>query len=75
MEFSFGVALWKVVRTALLAVVVLFLSSGGIDVFFDSISTGVGTVGLPVWTVPLLVGALTFARNFLKQFLKDKVPA
>jgi len=61
--------LWKVTRSALLAVVVILLSSGGLDAFFNSISSGVGTIGLPEYLIPIIAGAITLIRTLIKQAL------
>lgn len=73
-NYSWSVALWKALRGALLGALAIFLSSGGFDYFFQALTTGVGTLGLPVWAIPVVTAAIVFVRNFLKQYLAGRVP-
>jgi len=73
MKFDPKVAAWKVVRSALLAALALLLSSGGLDAFFNSLSTGIGTVGIPIYLIPIIAGLITLIRNWVKQYLASKV--
>jgi hypothetical protein len=70
-EFNIGRALWKALRSALLAVVVVIISSGSVDVFFDTLSSGINPI-VPVYLVPVIAAVITLLRNFTKQWLKEK---
>jgi TRAP-type C4-dicarboxylate transport system permease small subunit len=72
--YDWKIAAWKVVRGALMGAVSILLASGGVDVFFNTLSTGIGTLGMPVWMIPVITGAIVFIRNYIKQWLASRVP-
>lgn len=71
MEFKWSVTLWKAVRTGLLAVLVIVISSGGVDALFNPIIGSLSQYGLPTIVVPVIAAALTIFRNYIKQWLKS----
>ncbi len=73
MNFSFKTALWKAIRSAALASLVVLLSSGTLDVFFGKFGEGLSPI-IPIWAVPIVAGGLTLLRNFVKQWLA-KLPS
>jgi hypothetical protein len=71
MNYSILIGLWKAFRSALFATLALLLASGGLDLFFDNFTSGIGLIGLPTWLVPVLIGVITLVRNFLKQLVNS----
>lgn len=68
MQFSIPTALWKAIRSALLAGLAVILASGSIDVFFDTMSSQLQPL-IPIATIPIAAAIITFLRNFVKQYL------
>ena len=73
-DYSWSIVAWKALRGALLGTLAILLSSGGIDYFFNTLVSGVGAFGLPVWAIPVVTAGIVFLRNFIKQYLAGKVP-
>jgi len=74
MKWSWLIALRKVFFAALGSVLTLLIYSGGLDTFFTMLQEGVGTLGLPVWAIPLVLAGIKFVHNLAKQYLTRKVP-
>jgi hypothetical protein len=66
MQFSWKTAGWKVLKTVTVAGIGVFLAAGGFEATVDLISRSA-----PAWAVPLLLGLVTLARNFYKQWEKS----
>lgn len=66
MQFSWKVALWKSTKTAIVAAIGVLVAAGGFDALTELVTTNA-----PVWAAPLLLGAITLARNFYKQWEKS----
>lgn len=70
-NYSFKIALWKALRSALIAALAVFAASGTLDVFFDSLSTGL-TPLIPAYLIPVVAALLSVVRNFVKQWVSGK---
>jgi hypothetical protein len=75
MTYDWKIALWKVIKTATLSTLSVLAASGAIDVFFNSLQTGLGTLHIPIYLIPAIAGLFTLARNYIKQYLASKNPS
>lgn len=68
-KFNIWLGLWKAVRGALLGTLVLFLSTGEVDKFFDLLKENISTTGYPAWFILTMTALIPLLRNLIKQAL------
>lgn len=75
MNYSIVQGLLKGLKSAVVATLAVLAASGGIDIFFNTFTSSLGGLQLPVYVLPLVIGAFSMLRNWLKQYLSDHVVA
>lgn len=70
-NFSWKKALWKAAKTGLVAAAATLVATGD----FDSIMSVLQSlIHVPFWAAPIVLGAFTLIRNYIKQWVASQNP-
>ena len=71
MTFSWKKALWKALKTGLVAVLATLVATGDFDSIMSILQS---LIHVPFWAAPIVLGAFTFIRNYVKQWIASQNP-
>lgn len=71
MTFDWKIALWKAVKTGLVAIIAALAASGDLDKLLDLVKSN---THVPFYLVPVVAIGITVLRNYIKQWLKGQAP-
>lgn len=71
MTFSWKIALWKALKTGLVAALAALIATGD---FNNIMSLLQSLIHVPFWAAPIVLGAFTLIRNCAKQWIASQNP-